>query len=87
MYRRNEVNDGRVCNIPAMSHVPTMSHVVPMDANNCWHCQQIGGIANKVLASQETWRSIYSPRSPRRKYKLFSPAKTVLHTCLHLEPW
>jgi hypothetical protein len=54
-------------------------------------CQQLvglaiaGGIANSrshcqhLLASHVIWKSINSPRSYRREYKLFLPQKALLH--------
>jgi len=52
--------------------VSTMSHVAKIVvANNRWHCQHL-------LASQVTWRSIYSPHSSH-KNQVVSTQKALLH--------
>ena len=55
------------------SHVLTVSHVLAMS-----HVAEIVA-ANRLLAGQVIWKSIYSPRSSRRKSDCFNPKKALLH--------
>ena len=62
------------CNATAISYVK--SHVAAMN-----HCQQIGAIADRLLASQVTSRNIYSPVALIRNASCVHPTKgTTSHT-------
>ena len=70
--------NGNANDLPmAANGLPMAANGLPMAANGRqW--QEMGGKDRQDRHSHMTWKSIYSPVSSRRKYKLFLPGE-LLH--------